>query len=307
MPTPTITLTGAALVGIAPHLDHLSKFLLAPLESQSVSVKLGKNAPSAKAKSCAVPAFANYLLAPSPPPAVIDYSPKAAAAIAKMYLNEQLGDCVIAGKYHQLGIWAGNKSGTPIVVSDQTVLSMYRVWNPGNEDNGCVITDVLDYLRNTGFPDDAGALHKIDGYVSVDWTNKLQTQIALDLFGALTLGIQLPEAWTNASIWDVTNSRIVGGHDVTSLGYNAQGIQISSWGRIYTITWNAFVSRNWLDELYVPLAPDWYGADKKAPSGFNADALKADLAMISAGGTPDPTPVAPAPTVPPPTPLDWVV
>jgi hypothetical protein len=166
---------------------------------------------------------------------------------------------------------------------------------------------VLDYFRDNGLLFN-GAVKKIDGYVSVDWTNKLEVQVALYLFGAITIGINLPSEWTSSAVWDLTYSPIVGGHDVTCVGYNEQGVQVSSWGRLYTITWAAFLKSVWLEEAYVMLAPDWYGNDKLAPSGVNADMLAADLAKLGAGTIPplDPTPVpppSPGPQPVPPSPI----
>jgi hypothetical protein len=166
----------------------------------------------------------------------------------------------------------------------------------------------LDYFRNNGLAFN-GAIKKIDGYVSVDWTNKLEVQVALYLFGAITIGINLPQAWTTNAIWDVTNTGIVGGHDVTCVGYDDQGVQVASWGRIYTITWAAFLKTTWLEESYVMLAPDWYGNDRLAPSGVDANTLRDDLAKLGGGTippinptpvpTPEPAPVPPSPTNPP--------
>src|SRR6185312_3355886 len=72
-----------------------------------------------------------------------------------------------------------------------------------------------------------------------------------------------------------------------------------------TITWRAFQSRQWLEECYAILAPDWYGNDQLAPCGVDAATLQADLAKLGGGVIPDigpaPTPpTPPRPPVPPP-------
>ena len=232
----------------------------------------------------------------TPPPASVDYSAKAAAAIAQMYLNDQLGDCVIAGKMHQLGIWSGNETGVPVLATDAEVKKQYRaICGPG--DNGCNITDVLDYFKSSGLTA-GGATYKIDGYVSVDWTNKTLVQAAIFLFGSLTVGLNLPNDWLNTAdggIWDVTDSPIVGGHDVCAVGYDDTGVTICTWGGKRTITWAAFADRRWVEELYAQLAPLWYENADLAPSGFDAEALEADLAALGSGSLPplDPTPIVP--------------
>ncbi len=234
-----------------------------------------------------------------PPPASVDWSIKAMASISRMYGNDQWGDCVIAGKYHQAGIWSGNDTGTAVLGTDAEVLASYHTIC-GAGDPGCNITDVLDYFRDHGLLF-SGVLHKIDGYVAMDWTNRNLVQVAIDLFGSVTLGINLPNAWTcTKCTWDTTTSAIVGGHDVCAVGYNSVGVQICTWAGIVTITWAAFLSKKWIEECYVELGPDWYNSDNLAPNGINVAALKAALAQIGGGSTPPiPDPGPPNPPNPP--------
>jgi hypothetical protein len=304
MPVETVELTGKALVGIAPQMDEIAK--IADTIS-TLPVKLGRRRPKARPQCLRFGAYFDAVKA-APPPTIVDYAAKAMASIEKVYLNDTYGDCVIAGKYHAEGVWSANDLGSAVLGTDQEVYSAYEtICGPG--DNGCLITAVLDYFRDKGLTF-SGAIKKIDGYVSVDWTNRLEVQVALYLFGAITIGINLPQAWTSNAVWDVTSTPIVGGHDVTCVGYDDQGVQVASWGRIYTITWTAFLSSTWLEEAYVMLAPDWYGNDRLAPSGVDADTLRNDLAKLG-GGTippitptpvppPGPAPAPPAPTNPPP-------
>jgi hypothetical protein len=280
------------------------------LPEQNRTVKLGRIRPKAPPPALRL---ALYLTpGATPPPPSVDYSAKAAASLRRMYLNDTVGDCVIAGKMHQLGVWSGNDAapGGVVQATDQEVLSQYHtICGPG--DNGCVITDVLDWFKARGLQA-GGTKYTIDGYVAVDWTNKLEVQVALYLFGSLTIGINLPGTWTqggDGSTWDATNSAIVGGHDVCCVGYNDRGVQIATWGGLRTITWAAFTSRRWIEECYAQLAPLWYGSDKLSPCGVDAAALAADLAKLGGGiipPVPDPAPpippVPPAPT-PPPTPV----
>lgn len=279
-------------------------------------MKLGRKAPDPTKKTLKFKSYFAMNLMTSPPPPAVDYSAKAMASLSKVYLNDQFGDCVIAGKHHQIGVWTGNDSpdGTALA-TDQEVYQQYQsICGPG--DNGCVITHVLDVFQQRGLTA-SGKVHTIDGYVAIDWTNKLEVQVAIFLFGALTIGINLPSAWANAAspgaIWDVTRSGIVGGHDVTIVGYNSTGVQISTWGMVLTITWQAFLQRTWVEECYALLSPDWYGSDKLAPCGVAADKLAADLAALKQGQIPDPGPgptpvVPPSPPVPPtPVPSTWPI
>ncbi len=245
--------------------------------------RLGRVRPKVRPNVLRFSAFAD--LSNVEVPISVDYSAKAMASISRMYKNDQYGDCVIASAYHQTGIWSGN-DGTVRVGSDSEVTSQYqKICGPG--DNGCVITEVLD-VRKAGRFLVGGVAAPIDGYVAIDWTNKLETQVAIYLFGALCIGINLPSAWTGSNgIWDVTNSGIVGGHDVCTCGYNASGVQICTWGGIKTITWAAWTSKKWLEELYAILAPDWYGSDKLAPCGVDVVRLQKALSDLGNGTIPE--------------------
>ena len=309
MGVPTVTLTDGALTGLTVGTEHRAMVSRLPQR-----VKLGRNRPKARPLTLHMKDYVKKLK-DVPIPDKIDWYTKAAASTARMYLNDTYGDCVIAGKAHALGVWSANDPdsapdvpGGVVLATDQEIYQQYqRICGPG--DNGCNIPDVLDYIKAHGFTA-GGKQYPIVGYVSADWRSKELTQLGLALFGAGTIGINLPSAWTGGSVWDVTNTRIVGGHDVTPAGYganvigtNADGVVIMSWGRLYLITWAAWVKTDHLEELYF-MVPSvlWTGKDKKAPSGVDYDTLLKDLQMIGGGNLPplpDPTPVPPVPPVPP--------
>ncbi len=301
--TQTVTLTDDALFGVGPRVRALA--------SLPQTVRLGRIHPAALAP---VPELYRYFdpsKMTAPPPASTNRRARAADSMAQMYLNDRYGCCVISGKAHALGLWSANDSdsGGVIIASDKEIEQQYfGICGPG--DNGCVITQVLDVMRTRGFMA-GGRVHKIDGYCRVDNRNKPLTQAAIYLFGATTIGIDLPNAWTNQSVWDVTSSRTVGGHDVTPVDYDEKGVYVSSWGRIYLMTWAAYQSRQWVKEVYVMLAPAWYGNDQLAPGGIRVEKLKADLAKFQQGGVPDIDPPnpgpGPGPTPPTPGPSGEVV
>lgn len=304
----TLELTGSAVggVGVAALPVPARAAYAAMVARLPVVVKLGRIEPPARPQVLRFGAYFNEeAMAVSPPPST-NRRATAAASLTRIYMNDQYGDCVIAGKAHALGLWSGADAtpGGVVVATDQEIYSQYQgICGPG--DNGCIITQVLDVMTSKGFLA-GGKYYKIDGYVAGDHTNKLQTQVILYLFGASTIGIKLPQAWTSSDVWDVTNSRIVGGHDVTPIDYDEKGVYVASWGRIYLMTWAAFQSRKWVSEFYALLAPLWYGGDNLAPSGVDAATLLADLKKIDGGGTPPipepPPPKPPEPPAPPPGP-----
>lgn len=261
--------------------------------------RLGRIRPKARPPALKLAAYFDPQQMAAPPPPSVDYAAKAMSALKRMYGNDKWGDCVLASKAHQVGVWTGNDGPSPAEVSDRDVLADYHaICGPG--DNGCVITDVLDVMRSKGLWG-----HKIDGYVAVDWGNPLEVRVALLVFGTLTLGVNLPAAWLDApegGTWDTTDTQIVGGHDVAACGYDASGVKVATWGGLRTITWPAFVSHTWLEECYAQFSPDWYGSDKLAPCGIDAATLAADLDKLGKGVLPDIGPTPPVPPTPPPTP-----
>lgn len=289
----TVELSGEALVGLAP------PGMRSVVSQLPQTVMLGRKSPAPQKPKLKLSTYlrSGYKVPTLP----VDWASKAMAALSRMYLNDLYGCCVISDAFHRVGVWTANSTGTAVVGLDSEVLETYRIWNPGTRDDGCVISEVLDYCKNTGITV-AGQKHKIDGYVSVDWTNWDEVLVALYLFGTLPLGINLPRDWTTKSIWDVTSSPIVGGHDVPGVAVmTPNGIRIASWGRIYEITKPAFTSRRWLEEAWAVLSPDWYANAMKAPNLIDAATLKADLAKLGGGTIPD---ISPTPDpIPPPTPV----
>ncbi len=237
----------------------------------------------------------------APPPDSTNWrnAPGVSASLTQMYKNDQLGDCVIASKYHSVGLWTANETGTAVLGTDAEVVAAYHsICGPG--DNGCNIGTVLDAMK-VGKLKFNGVVHLIDDYVAVDNTNKNLVQVAIEIFATGPLGIDLPFAWTSGgdgSVWDVTNTSVGGGHDVPMIDYDQKGVWISTWGGTRLITWPAFMSKKWITEADIMLSPDWYSKGNVAPNGISADRLKADLALIASGTIP---------SIDPPTPpiIDW--
>lgn len=239
----------------------------------------------------------------APPPASLDWSTKAPNVIKRMYLNDRLGDCVMASRYHQGGIMSAADGGPAIEADDAEVAAAYRA-ACGAGDRGCDMSAVNVYQQRVGLKF-KGVIHKTDGSVAVDHSNVDLVKAAIAVFGGLNVGIDLPQAWyasNDGADWGPTNSRIVGGHEVQAFGYDDKGVWISTWGGKRRILWAAFTSRQWVTELYATLSPDWYGSDRLAPNGIDATTLAADLQLVANGQIPplpDPKPPTPPNPVPP--------
>lgn len=304
-------LTGSAIEGYGPKLLATTPGL-SPALRQALSVDASK-LPTQVCFGRIRPdpdefprhlSFSRYVnLGAAPPPVVVDYSAKAMSSLNRILRNDVKGCCVISAKGHSLGVWSANDNQPIIIPTDAEIDAAYArlAYVPGT-DSGCVIKDVLSKFRTEGIQF-GGAIRKIDGYVTVNWTDKTLWQMATYLLGSLSVGFLVPQAWLNSSVWDDTNSAIAGGHCVTPIGYNADGVLVSSWGRLYLWLWRSFLSRRYMDEAYAMLSPNWYNSDKLSPAGFDVTKLQADLAKIGNGTVPTIDPVTP----PPPPTTSWKV
>lgn len=234
-----------------------------------------------------------------PLPASVNYGAKAPNVVKTMLGNDQQGDCVLASRGHRVGIALANDTGKETIQTTAEALQNYHSFC-GAGDNGCDMSAVNQLEQSKGILY-AGVRRKTDGAVSVDHTNIDLVKTVILVFGNGELGMMLPDAWyqsDDGADWGLTNTQIVGGHEVQIIGYDEKGVLISTWAGTRRILWAAFTSSKWIDELYTTLSVDWYGADNLAPNGIDVATLKADLALVANGQIPPlPDPGPPNPPV----------
>lgn len=241
-------------------------------------MKLGKKPPKHDPRTLLL---ADYLTgALTPPPAKIDWSGK--VKTLGMMVNDTVGDCTCAAAGHLRQIWTAN-NGAEITAPDSAILKAYEDisgYTPGkpDTDTGCVELDVLNYWRKTGIGGD-----KIFGYVALELGNKTHVQLAIDMLGGCTIGLQLPLSAQRQSLWSVVGgSQAVpgswGGHEVALIAYDAATLTCVTWGKLLKMTWSFF--SKYCDEAYGVLSQDWAAGAKVAPSGFTFAQLQADLTKI---------------------------
>lgn len=273
------------------------KKILAPSLGLGRTVKMGRSRPKARGPRLRLGRYLQVSL-PTPPPSV-DYSSKGEPALSNIYLNDKLGDCVIAGGYHIVATETGN-SGPLFTATDQQIIADYSAiggYVPGDEstDQGCDEPTALNYWVEHGFADGTRPL----GWLAVDAANRTELQMGLYLFENLYFGVELPDPWVNPMPsgngfrWDVAGDPDPNnGHCIIGVGYNDDGIQVDTWGLIGTVTWAAlakYFTPPVYGSAYVLLTPDQISTGQsKAPNGVSWDALIADFdAMggnVPAGG-----------------------
>ncbi len=245
------------------------------------------------------------------PPTSCDYTKAALVVIAQMYLNNTLGDCVIAEDYHFVGVETGNVGDLFSATDAQVELDYEKIggYVPGNEstDNGCDPVTDLNYRVANGFADGTRLL----GWLTANAQNQTIVMQAIELFENVKICICLPDAWINpvpsasGFVWDVAGDPDPeNGHCIGAYGYTAQGVIISTWGMLGIITWAALAKYAVLSQggsVFVRLTPDQLAKGAtKAPNGFLWSTLVSDFDTM--GGT-VPVPAPPTPTPTPPTPV----
>lgn len=231
--------------------------------------------------------LSRYVERPPAPPPARDWTDKASASWGMMR-NDAIGDCMIAAEAHTVQAWT-SLNGGEVTVGDADVVKAYGEvsgYNPADPttDAGCVMLDAMRHWRSTG----VGG-HKIEAFVSVDHSNRLELETAINLFGGVIFGFDLPLASENLTVWDVAppgghdatwarNSW--GGHAVGAFAYSRTGVVIVTWGALKFVTWEFVFS--YTSECFAGLSPEWVGKTATAPNGFNLDQLRTDLANLAA-------------------------
>lgn len=225
-----------------------------------------------------------------------------------MYGNSEWGDCVWAMAGHALEAWSTYGAGATVTVTEQAVLKGYSDvtgFNPNdpNTDQGTVIQDALDYWRKTGIGG-----HKILAFAKVDVSKPDQVKAALNVFGALLVGIDFPavamDQFNAGKPWDAVSQDggIEGGHAI-HVGHDDTSTtryRLTTWGAVQGMTqafWDRYVSEAW-----VAISPEWLDVNGHNPEGLDLYGLGDDFAALTGKPNPFPKP-APTPTpvpVPPP-------
>jgi hypothetical protein len=209
-----------------------------------------------------------------------------------MLLNDGLGDCVPAASLHKIQQWTSYASGQQFTPSNAMALQLYEAvggyvptdpTNPQTNatDNGCVMLDMLNYMRQTGI-----AGHKILGFATLNLLDHVQVMQSLLLFGNVDIGIALPISAQGQKTWDVPPGGAVGngapgswgGHDVPIVSAGPVGLKVISWGDIYSMTWAAYDA--YVEEAYATFSQDWMESNNASPNRYVRSALDAALAAL---------------------------
>ena len=219
-----------------------------------------------------------------------------------------VGDCAIAGPYHAELLWCA-EGKKKVSVDTACVLAAYSEitgYDPAKydpktgqnpTDQGSDVQKVSEFWRTTGLKDAAGAVHKIDAFMSIEPGNLQQLYYALYLFDGVGIGIEFPAEYMSAfaanQVWGaVDNPTIEGGHYVLGLGRRNGMINLVTWGRTQLMTPAGY--RQFNDESFVYLTEEKL-INGKDIDGFDMEQLLGDMRDLADESTYDQPPTEPIP------------
>lgn len=188
--------------------------------------------------------------------------------------NDTKPDCAVAGAGHEEMAWTGGL----FVPADDQIDQDWRLLDP--ESRGCVLLDVLKYWRNHGI-----AGHTIGAFASIRPGNVNHLKSSIAFLEGVYGGWCLPDAWFQSEQgqpWDAgygVKANPDNGHCMPILAYDADGVDVITWGYVQRITWAGVQLA--LDEAWAIFAPDMLDPTTGlTPIGLNVDQLNKDLSLL---------------------------
>lgn len=235
---------------------------------------LGKLAPREDERTLLLASYVTPQV--EPPPPVVRWQDAVASGGWGMMGNDHYGNCVIVTAAHMLLAWQANARALTTRLSDEAVVTLSKRMKALS---GYVVLDRLKWWRKRGMWGNV-----LGAFASISPDDPLDMRVAISEFGAADLGLSMPAAWQREPVWDTgRGSRYVrgswGGHSVPAVGYDADGVDVVTWGRVQRITWRAI--RTYCDEGWAAINSAWLTAAAVTPHGFDMERLAADLAEVT--------------------------
>jgi hypothetical protein len=192
--------------------------------------------------------------------------------------NDTEGDCAVAGAVHVRMVDADMTHETEVWPTAEQTIAAYLAYT-GGHDVGAVLADLLTYWHTRGLLN-----NKIAAFAPVRVENLAEVKSAINLFGALYMGIRVPAnaiAQFNAGQpWDLTgtaaDNEFVGGHCVVAAKYTARLGEAITWGKLQPFTWRWFAHN--CSEGWVLITHEFLAAH---PGLVNLPLLQADIKKLA--------------------------
>ncbi|HET7083961.1 MAG TPA: hypothetical protein VFI23_04265 [Rhizomicrobium sp.] len=228
------------------------------------------------------------------PPAIFGYQ-KLQRGHWEIFGNDDYCDCVWAGAAHETMLWKrmAHRKATFSRISVLTDYAKATGFNPylPKTDNGTDMQRGASWRRKTGIVDAKGKKHKILAYLALRPGDFDQLVLAIYLFGAVGIGLRLPDTadrqFDRKKPWSVVEgSRVTGGHYVPGFGRDKDGnIIVVSWGRSQRMTPQFY--KRYSDEAIAYISVDAL-LHGKSRGGLRRKQLIADLKALRRPRSPFP-------------------
>jgi hypothetical protein len=214
--------------------------------------KLGKKPAKRDGRNLPLKAI---LRAPVSVPDEYDFDTSHAGVPTPVFANDQLGDCVIAGRAHQTLRFELVEQRKIIRITDGEVVREYLL-ETGGADSGLIVLDSLNRWRKRGWIA-GGDRYFIAAFAELDRTAASEVKQAVFTELGVGLGLWLPmtaqREFEAGKPWStVTGPGSApgswGGHYVYVTGYTTLGPMCVTWGRKQQMSWGFF--RKYCDEAY---------------------------------------------------------
>jgi hypothetical protein len=177
-----------------------------------------------------------------------------------MFLNDELGDCVIAGRAHMtLRFEYLEQRGKILSIDDvKDVLKEYKREGGSMVEGqqGLNMLDSLNWWRKKGWKAD-GKTYSIHAFSELDRDGIDEVKVAIRYLNGAYVGLSLPNSWQDqinrGQSWTVVpgpngKPNPHNGHCVYLCGYTSGGPVCVNWGRKQTMTWEYLTAYS--DEIY---------------------------------------------------------
>jgi hypothetical protein len=214
--------------------------------------------------------------------------------------NDVAGDCVIAGRCHEIMVDALATHRPVPDFSSGSALAAYSAclvygggqpFDPRNPetDTGLDMQQAAKWWRDVGLTDADGRIHKIDAYVAIETVDDVL--MAAYLCGAAGVGLALPATaetqFEAGQVWDDLKGEPIGGHYVPCVGLMGGHLVFVTWGELQGAT-KDYVAK-WIEDGVCCLSREYMGANNLSPELIDWAALLDDVDAIAAA---DKTPVS---------------
>ena len=202
-------------------------------------LKLGKLQAEHDDRTIKLSAILNKTLPPIP--AVYDFDQQHPGCDMPMFLNDQLGDCVIAGRAHMTRRFELIEQSKVIKITDAEVKKEYFK-ESGGQDSGLNMLDALNAWRK-GWKA-AGKTYNVDAFASVKASSNYMVSACIALLSGCYVGVALPLSAQKqvGKVWTITTGASArpgtwGGHCIYLVAYNLTGPICITWGARQQMTW----------------------------------------------------------------------